>query len=158
MAEYTINELEEISGVARRNIHFYVQQGLLPPAEGAGLAARYGEEHLLRLRAIPMLRLRGLRLDAIRETLADMRQPELQQLLAHPQPVPPVKDVLPPAPQLPPAPGTETLIRYDLAPGIQLLVESNIAGRRAMAVAELVRYARDLFLHPLRSETHGGNE
>ena len=64
--EIDINELVEKSGVPRRTIHFYVQQGLLPPAEGAGLAARYSEEHLLRLAAIPVLRRRGLRLDEIR--------------------------------------------------------------------------------------------
>src|SRR5919109_4051628 len=67
MAEYTITELSELSGVNRRNIHFYVQQSLLPPPEGAGLGARYTDEHLLRLRAIPALRSRGLRLDEIRE-------------------------------------------------------------------------------------------
>jgi hypothetical protein len=60
--EYTIQELSELSGVQRRNIYFYTQQGILPPADGAGLGARYNQVHLLRLRAIPVLRRQGLRL------------------------------------------------------------------------------------------------
>src|SRR5436853_6761019 len=85
---YTITDLESISGVNRRNIHFYIQQGVLPPPEGAGLAARYDEEHVLRLRAIPVLRNRGLRLDEIREKLAGSNNREITQLLAQPQPLP----------------------------------------------------------------------
>ena len=60
---YDIQELVDLSGISRRNIYFYVQQGVLPAPQGAGLAARYGEEHLLRLRLIPLLRQDGLRLD-----------------------------------------------------------------------------------------------
>jgi DNA-binding transcriptional MerR regulator len=82
MANYDINELTALSGVARRNIHFYVQQGLLPPAEGAGLGARYTDEHLLRLRAIPLLRARGLRLDQIRGRLSGLNLSQLEELLA----------------------------------------------------------------------------
>ena len=45
-----------------------------PPPEGAGLGARYSDEHLLCLRAIPVLRNRGLRLDEIRERLVPFRR------------------------------------------------------------------------------------
>ncbi len=38
---YDIQELVAQSGVPRRTIYFYVQQGILPPPEGAGLAAHY---------------------------------------------------------------------------------------------------------------------
>ena len=62
-----IQALVSQSGVPRRTIHFYVQQGILPPPQGAGLAASYNEEHLLRLRLIPVLRREGLRLDEIRQ-------------------------------------------------------------------------------------------
>ena len=58
---YDIQELVTQSGVPRRTIYFYVQQGILPPPEGAGLAAHYNEEHLLRLQLIPLMRGQGQR-------------------------------------------------------------------------------------------------
>ena len=67
--EYDIRTLIELSGVPRRTIYFYTQQGIIPPPRGAGLAARYGEVHLLRLRMIPLFRRQGLRLDDIRQRL-----------------------------------------------------------------------------------------
>ncbi len=80
-AFYSIQELCDQTGLPRRTIHFYTQQGLLPAPEGAGLGARYTENHLFRLRAIPLLRQQGLRLDAIREKLNQMDPRQLQQLL-----------------------------------------------------------------------------
>lgn len=155
MAEYTINELAEISGTARRNIHFYVQQGLLPPPDGAGLAARYGDEHLLRLRAIPILRSRGLRLDEIRAQMANMKAADIERLIAHPQPVPPIKEIPPPRP---PWPRAETVTRYALAPGVELLVAAGVATREPAAVEELMRSAQRLFDRPTRAQANGGKE
>ena len=65
----TITELEEKSGVARRTIHFYVREGLLPAPEKPGGGARYDEEHLLRLLIIRELQVEHYRLSAIRERL-----------------------------------------------------------------------------------------
>ena len=65
----TITELEEKSGVARRTIHFYVREGLLPAPEKPGGGARYDEEHLLRLLIIRDLQVEHYRLSAIRERL-----------------------------------------------------------------------------------------
>jgi DNA-binding transcriptional MerR regulator len=155
MAEYTINELADISGTARRNIHFYVQQGLLPPPEGAGLAARYGDEHLLRLRAIPVLRSRGLRLDEIRAQMANMQSAEIERLIAHPQPVPPIKEIPPPRP---PWPRAETVTRYVLAPGVELLVAAGAVMRQTGAIEELVRSAQRLFDRTMKTQANGGKE
>jgi DNA-binding transcriptional MerR regulator len=145
MAEYTISELSEISGVNRRNIHFYVQQGLLPPPEGAGLAARYSDEHLQRLRAIPVLRNRGLRLDEIRSQLGSLGRDDLEKLIAHPPPVPPVRDTVPPQP---PTPQAQALSRYVLAPGVELLVDAGAQYRDRQAIEALIREARRLFAGP----------
>jgi DNA-binding transcriptional MerR regulator len=137
---YTIAELETISGVNRRNIHFYVQQGVLPPPEGAGLGARYAEEHLLRLRAIPILRNRGLRLDEIREKLAEAGSRELEQLLAKPQPLPG---------EVRRAPGAtvsgRTVVRYSVAPGVEILVDGGLAGPMRDKVTRLIQEAQQLF-------------
>src|SRR5512143_3056935 len=78
---YDIQELVTQSGVPRRTIYFYVQQGVLPPPEGAGLAAHYGEDHLNRLRLIPVLRQQGLRLDEIRSRFTQMDEKEMQRML-----------------------------------------------------------------------------
>jgi DNA-binding transcriptional MerR regulator len=137
---YTIADLETISGVNRRNIHFYVQQGVLPPPEGAGLGARYSEEHLLRLRAIPILRNRGLRLDDIREKLAEAGSRELEQLLSKPQPLPG---------EARRAAGAmvsgRTVVRYAVAPGVEILVDGGLAGPMRDKVTRLIQEAQQLF-------------
>ena len=145
MAEYTIGELVSLSGVKRRNIHFYVQQGLLPPPQGAGLGARYSDEHLLCLRAIPVLRNRGLRLDEIRERLAGSDARSIEAFLAEaPRSVP-----LAPAPRCgtvpnPAQPKAQHLVRYTLAPGVELLVDS-ANSTASSQVADLVQSAQRIF-------------
>src|SRR5262245_47891691 len=142
MSEYTINELTGETGVNRRNIYFYVQQGLLPPPEGAGLAARYGDEHLLRLRAIPVLRSRGLRLDEIREQLARLDMTSIKALLAEtPKPA-----LASPMGILSSAsiPRAQRLNRYTLGPGIDLFVEAGVDSSARAKVAELIQAAQKI--------------
>lgn len=79
---FDIQELVRESGVPRRTIYFYVQQGLLPAPEGAGLAAYYTRRHLVRLKLIPILRRQGLRLDEIRQRFGQLSVDELEQLMA----------------------------------------------------------------------------
>jgi DNA-binding transcriptional MerR regulator len=78
---FDIQKLVTESGVPRRTIYFYVQQGLLPPPQGAGLAAYYTDEHLLRLQLIPVLRSQGLRLDEIRLRFSTMPLEEMRRAL-----------------------------------------------------------------------------
>jgi len=137
---YTISDLENLTGVNRRNIHFYVQQGVLPPADGAGLGARYGEEHLLRLRAIPLLRNRGLRLDEIRERLQNTSARELTQLLNQPQPLP---NEVRRTPHTPVA--GKTLIRYCIADGVEILVDGGLSTPLREKAAKLIQDAHSLF-------------
>lgn len=155
MADYDISELSSLSGVTRRNIHFYVQQGLLPPAEGAGLGARYTDAHLLRLRAVPLLRARGLRLDQIRERLSRLGYGELEALLA---------DLSRPVPEHPASDGDEeggqpqaqTLVRYLIAPGIELTVAAAAGAEARARVAELLRACRHIFGGPTSGRPDGG--
>lgn len=144
MADYDIGELSELSGVTRRNIHFYVQQGLLPPAEGAGLGARYSDAHLLRLKAIPLLRARGMRLDQIRGRLSNLNTAGAEALLAdlsRPEAASADADGGP----LKGVPQALTLTRYQLAPGVELTVDAG-AGHKTMArVAELLRASGHIF-------------
>jgi DNA-binding transcriptional MerR regulator len=144
MADYDIGELSELSDVTRRNIHFYVQQGLLPPAEGAGLGARYSDAHLLRLKAIPLLRARGLRLDQIRERLSNLNAAGVEALLADlSRPVAAVADA--DGGPLEGVPRARTLTRYQIASGVELTVDAG-AGHKTMArVAELLRACGHIF-------------
>ena len=145
MAEYTIGELVGLSGVNRRNVHFYVQQGLLPPPQGAGLAARYNDEHLLSLRAIPVLRNRGLRLDEIRERLAGSDARSIEALLAEaPRSAPPDRKHRGGTMPNPTQPKAQHLVRYTLAPGVELLVDSANSTASAQ-VADLIQNAQRIF-------------
>jgi DNA-binding transcriptional MerR regulator len=151
MADYTITELSELSGVNRRNIHFYVQQGLLPPAAGAGLGARYTEEHLLRLRAIPVLRNHGLRLDEIRERLAGMDTSAVAALLVRPPA--PLVHTLPPAG---PRPRAEAVTRYTLAPGVELLVGPDADRAWHAQIADLAEAIQRILYQHAATNTNGG--
>lgn len=144
MADYDISELSELSGVTRRNVHFYVQQGLLPPAEGAGLGARYSDAHLLRLKAIPLLRARGLRLDQIRGRLSNLNTAGVETLLADlSRPVAAVADA--DGGPLNGAPHTRTLTRYLIAPGVELTVDAGAGHKTMVRVAELLRACGHIF-------------
>jgi len=79
--QYTIEELSTQSGISRRTIHFYVQQGVLPAPAGAGLGARYTADHLLRLQAVPILRQQGQRLDQIRELFGRLSTDEIRRVV-----------------------------------------------------------------------------
>jgi len=154
VAEYTIGELVSLSGVNRRNVHFYVQQGLLPPPQGAGLGARYSDEHLLCLRAIPVLRNRGLRLDEIRERLAGSDARSIEAILAESPRSTPIarKPRFGTVPNLT-HPKVQHLVRYTLAPGVELLVDTanSTAGAE---VADLIQSAQKIF--QTNSQHNGG--
>jgi DNA-binding transcriptional MerR regulator len=66
---YTVSDLEALTGINRRTIHFYVKQGVLPAPQGAGGGARYGEEHLLRLQLTRELQKSHLKLSGIKEAM-----------------------------------------------------------------------------------------
>jgi len=151
MPDYTITELSELTGVNRRTIHFYVQQEVLPPPDGAGLGARYSDAHLLRLRAIPLLRSRGLRLDDIRDRLKHLSAAELAAVLIEPP-----RGVPDQQPGLAPLPAAQTLMRYMLTPGVELLVESRLAAALQVHLPELTRLLQEALGQ--HHESHGGQK
>jgi len=67
--DYTVSDLESLTGINRRTIHFYVKEGVLPAPRGAGGGARYGEEHLLRLQLTRELQKSHLKLSGIKEAM-----------------------------------------------------------------------------------------
>jgi DNA-binding transcriptional MerR regulator len=44
--EFTLEELEKMSGLPIRTLRFYIQEGLLPGPDTRGKFARYSQKHL----------------------------------------------------------------------------------------------------------------
>ncbi len=133
---YTIQDLCDRTGLPRRTIHFYTGQELLPPPVGAGPGAYYSEEHLTRLRLIPLLRRQGLRLDEIRQKFHALSVDECIRLL----------NSLETTPALPEEPArAETYLHYDLPGGIQLVIPASLNAARRSRVLELLVAARQIF-------------
>lgn len=79
---YTLDELCDRAGVTVRTVRYYIGEGLLPPPQGHGTAARYGEEHLDRLRVIAALKEQYLPLREIRRALDGMSPRQLRDTAA----------------------------------------------------------------------------
>jgi DNA-binding transcriptional MerR regulator len=78
---YTMSELEQMTGMSRRTIHYYVSQKLIPaPESKGGPGAKYGEEQLVRLQLIRILQ-DELKLEKIREALASMSEEEMRCII-----------------------------------------------------------------------------
>ena len=123
---YSIADLAKETGATRRTIHFYVQQGVLPPPVGAGPRATYDDGHRLRLLAVPKLRAGGWRLDEIRAYFQHATLSAISRVVETGR-MP--RDDEPGTVDKGSTNGTgadsESLTRYLLAPGVELLVSAN---------------------------------
>lgn len=149
-SEWKLAELAAAAGVSPRTVRYYVQRGLLPAPPFRGPDTVYGEEHLLRLKAIRTLQARFLPLDAIQVELARLSPEELRTLaeaelptaLLPPPPAPapeppPRSEVSLPGPGAPPAP-VASYQRWELAPGLELHLADS-ADEKTRALAERLR-------------------
>lgn len=68
-AEYSVDELAEITQTTVRNIRSYQDRGLIPPPQRRGRNGVYGDAHVSRLRIIGQLLTRGYTLNSIGELL-----------------------------------------------------------------------------------------
>ncbi|MCP3102165.1 MerR family transcriptional regulator [Myxococcus sp. K15C18031901] len=146
-SEWKLAELASEVGVSPRTVRYYVQRGLLPAPPFRGPDTVYGEEHLIRLKAIRVLQARFLPLDAIQVELTRLSLEELRKLgESEVTPTPPA--VAPPPseespPMAPPAVGPRPTVmaryqRWELIPGLELHV-SDSADAKVRALAERVR-------------------
>ena len=78
---YTITEIERKTGIARRTIHYYIKERIIPPATGSVGGASYNDEHILRLNLIKEMQKSHLKLSGIREALNGMSRSEMEELL-----------------------------------------------------------------------------
>jgi DNA-binding transcriptional MerR regulator len=76
--EYTITELEKLTGLNRRTIHFYTKLRIIPPPKGRAGGARYSNIHVFRLRLIKHLQPTHLKLTGIKEYLDSLQQRDLE--------------------------------------------------------------------------------
>ena len=76
-----LTELVEAAGVSVRTVRYYIAEGLLPPAHGAGPRAAYTAEHLDRLRLIARLKDAYLPLREIRRRLRGLDAAAVRTLL-----------------------------------------------------------------------------
>jgi Ca-activated chloride channel family protein len=77
---YKIDELARAAGTSARTVRYYVQRGLLPPAAFRGKDTAYGDEHLVRLRAIRKLQEAFFPLDAIAVELGRRSLGEIERI------------------------------------------------------------------------------
>jgi DNA-binding transcriptional MerR regulator len=85
-SNYSIAQICQLCGLPRRTIHFYTQQHILPPPIGLGAGAKYEERHLMRLRAIPIFRRQGKKLDQMRALFAQFSDEEISDFVTNNQP------------------------------------------------------------------------
>jgi DNA-binding transcriptional MerR regulator len=82
VADFDINELCDRADVTPRTVHFYVQQGLLPPAGSPGPGARYREGHVSRIRLIRLLQKQHLPLAEIAKRIRGLSDEQIEDLVA----------------------------------------------------------------------------
>lgn len=142
-ARYSLEALAEKAAVSARTVRYYVQRGLLPPPVFRGRETTYGEEHLLRLRAIQRLKDRFLPLDAIAAELDRRSLRELEALAeGRDAPLTPAPVHSRPASTLTVAPVSQTLTRYPLAPGLDLTLTDDAPGASRALAERLLLEAR----------------
>jgi len=79
----TIRDLQKLSGYSARSIHHYISRSLLPNPDGSGPAARYGRQHLLRLKLIEHAKGSGFKVDQrLQELLDGLSLAEMEELVA----------------------------------------------------------------------------
>jgi DNA-binding transcriptional MerR regulator len=125
--EWKLGELADAAGVSARTVRYYLQRGLLPGPAFRGKDTVYGEEHLLRLRAIRKLQERFLPLDAIQVELERLGTAELTKIVAAAEVRLPAG---PSAPVVPRVPMPDRWERFELAEGVELFVRDEGSARR----------------------------
>ncbi|MCX7634785.1 MAG: MerR family transcriptional regulator [Syntrophales bacterium] len=117
---YTIEDLVELTGYPRRTIRYYVQEGLIDPPAGRGRGGYYYDSHLERLRLIKAYQEKGIRISAIAAMLKGK------------------------APPVEVAPSRSVVIRYEVAPGIELHVSRQREVSEPAKILEIIRIIKTI--------------
>ena len=151
-----------------RNLRYYTTLGLIDrPAAMRGRTALYGKRHLAQVVAIKRMQTAGKSLSEIQSILATIDNATLSRMsgvalpagagakkkaaraefwrtpAAAPAPTPAPTPV-PPRPSPVPATGVTTSLRISLVPGVELLVDANLAAAAAIDIHALAAAARSV--------------
>jgi DNA-binding transcriptional MerR regulator len=130
---YGIDELADLGGVSRRTVRFYIQEGLLAAPLGVGRGSHYDRAHLERLLEVKAEQEAGRSLDDIRAR----RSPSSGGSRRAPAPAPSI--------------ARSAWRRLELAPGVELHVDSDVRLPAPARLDELVTWCRQ----HLRRKTEG---
>lgn len=132
-----LDELANRAGVSPRTVRYYIQRGLLPPAEFRGPDTAYEERHLQALRAIKRLQEDYLPLDAIASTLEGKTETELRRIAERGMPKSVAKEE--PKPASVRGVASSRGERLKLSDGIELWVEEGADRSLVDAIVKLVK-------------------
>ncbi len=117
---FSMDELAKLTGLGRRTIRYYIQEGLVARPEGNRRAATYRHYHLEQLLAVKRLQADGYSLEGIRRQLSELSHKGHENTG--------------------PKPGTvELRSLVHLAPGVVLQIDVDKAGLDGWKLRELAR-------------------
>jgi DNA-binding transcriptional MerR regulator len=120
---YGIDELAGLAGVSRRTVRFYIQEGLMPAPLGVGRGSHYDHTHLNRLLEVRSLQESG-------RSLEDIKAGRVPKASA--RPVAAEREAI----------RRTTWRRLELAPGVELHLESYVKLPPGARLDELVEWCR----------------
>ncbi|MFL5761609.1 MAG: MerR family transcriptional regulator [Thermomicrobiales bacterium] len=86
--QFSIAQVQELTGLTPRTVRFYISEGLIPPAHGRGPSATYDQSQVLRLQLIQQWKSERLPLEEIKTRLNRLSDREVVSIVrAESQPV-----------------------------------------------------------------------
>jgi DNA-binding transcriptional MerR regulator len=117
---FSMDDLAKLTGLGRRTIRYYIQEGLVARPDGNRRAATYRHDHLEQLLAVKRLQADGYSLEGIRRQLSELSHKGHEMTE--------------------PKPGTvELRSLVHLAPGVVLQIDVDRAGLDGWTLGELAR-------------------
>lgn len=122
---YGIEELTHLSGISRRAVRFYIQEGLVSPPEGLGRGPHYSPQHLAQIIRIRDFQEQG---KTLQEILVILKKDDSDGSAAVSAPVP-----------------REQWVHLILADGLQLQMDSRYRLPSPRKLAELAKWCSNYF-------------
>jgi len=157
----TLQEICDLASVSSRTVRYYIQQGLLPPADRAGPGATYGQGHLDRLHLILKLKSQHLPLSEISRRLTGLSDADILSLLKGAAPVHATSAADYVAAVLsgtsapvrgptqhkasPPKAARSSWERHTICPEVEVHIKRPLSREDDRRVKALLRHAHDLF-------------
>ena len=127
MKTYTIEELGELTGYSRRTIRYYVQEGLIGPPAGRGRGGFYYDSHVQQLLQIKAYQEKGIGITAM---VSLLRKEAFEPIL----------------------PSREVMVRYEIAPGIEVNISREMEIKEPKKILEIVRIAKSIMKGDMKNE------